>query len=93
MAETLVKAFQDYQSWSNELWQVRDKRVDGWLGMDSFWPTVLIVAIYIYIVTVWGPRFMKNRPAYNIDTFLVIYNAAQVILSAYIFIQVRIFSL
>ncbi len=56
---------------------------------SSPWPTMLLSATYIYIVKVWGPRFMENRRPFNIRTFLVWYNAAQVLLSTFIFVQVR----
>ncbi len=76
-----------WQNLTNELWEQRDKRVDGWFMMDSFWPTPMLVAAYVYIVKIWGPRFMKDRKPYNLDTFLIYYNLFQVILSAYLFIQ------
>ena len=79
-----------YQDWTQKTWELRDKRVDGWFLLDSFWPTLAMVAVYVYIVTIWGPKFMENRKPYNINTFLIYYNAFQVGLSAYIFIQVRI---
>lgn len=88
-----MEALGYYQNFSQFLWEQRDKRVDGWFMLDSFWPTVLLVAFYVYIVKFWGPNFMKDRRPYNIDTFLVYYNAAQVLLSAYIFIVVRIWFL
>lgn len=78
----------DFNEWSDRLWDLRDKRVDGWFMLDSFWPTLLLVAAYLFIVKIWGPRFMENRPPYNINTFLIYYNACQVGLSAYIFVQV-----
>ena len=80
-------SWRDFGAWSDRLWELRDKRVDGWFMLDSFWPTLLLVAAYLFIVKVWGPRFMENRPPYNINTFLIYYNAAQVGLSAYIVIQ------
>ena len=83
----------DFNEWSDRLWDLRDKRVDGWFMLDSFWPTFLLVAAYLFIVKIWGPRFMENRPAYNINTFLIYYNACQVGLSAYIFVQVIIWFL
>jgi hypothetical protein len=43
---------------------------------------------YVFLVKVWGPRYMKHREPMNIRTFLVWYNAAQVVLSTYIFVQV-----
>ena len=76
------------QLWSDQIWELRDRRVDDWFMFGSIWPTILLVVAYVYIVKVWGPRFMKDRKPYNINTFLIYYNAAQVVLSAYIFFQV-----
>jgi len=78
---------EDFNNWLNNLWEKRDKRVDGWPMLDSVWPTFLLVMAYLFIVKIWGPRFMQNRPAYNLTKFLIIYNAFQVLLSTYIFIQ------
>ena len=35
---------------------LRDPRVDSWPLMSSIWPTVIICALYVYIVKVAGPR-------------------------------------
>ena len=59
--------------------------------MSSPLPTILLCAAYVYIVKVWGPNYMKNREPLNIKTFLIWYNAFQVVLSTYIFVQVSKF--
>ena len=69
-----------------ELWELRDKRVDNWLFMDSPWPTLTLCAAYIYFVKFMGPSFMKNRDPYQLKTTIQVYNILQVLLSAYIFI-------
>ena len=79
--------WQDFNKWSDGLWELRDKRVDGWFMLDNFWPTLLLVGVYFFIVKFWGPWFMEKRPPYNITAFLVYYNACQVGLSSYIFVQ------
>ena len=35
---------------------LRDPRVDDWLGMGSFWWTLAICGVYVYMVKVAGPR-------------------------------------
>ena len=40
-------------------------------------------------VKVWGPNYMRDRKAMNIKTFLIWYNAIQVVASTYVFVQVR----
>jgi len=83
--DIVQSVYSKYQSYVDKLWEQRDRRVDGWFMMNSFWPTLILVMAYVYIVKIWGPRFMQDRKPYNISTFLVYYNAFQVALSAYIF--------
>lgn len=66
------------------IWDQRDRRVDDWPLMSSPLPTLLLSSIYVNIVKVWGPQFMKDRKPYELKTLLVIYNAIQVIFSAWI---------
>ena len=40
--EALLYYYQEYQNKVEQLWELRDKRVDGWFMMDSFWPTVAL---------------------------------------------------
>lgn len=79
-----------YAEWSlmyDRVWEQRDKRVDGWLLLDSPLPTIAICITYVFLVKVWGPNYMKDRKPMNITKFLVVYNAFQVALSTYIFVQ------
>ncbi len=70
-------------------WEKRDRRVDGWFLLDSPLPTIAICMTYVYLVKVWGPNYMRDRKPLNISKFLIWYNAFQVLLSTYIFVQVR----
>lgn len=78
-------------NWSNlaeqygKLWELRDRRVDGWPLMSSPVPTAAICATYVVMVTLIGPRFMRGRRPYNLRRFLVAHNAFQVVLNAWIF--------
>nr|APH81340.1 elongase1 [Paracyclopina nana] len=87
MLDFLMGKYGDYRAIADYVWDQRDKRVDGWFMMNSFWPTFLTCSAYVYIVKVAGPRFMKDRKPYNINTFLVYYNALQVVLSTYLFVN------
>lgn len=89
--EAINYYYREYESKMEYLWDLRDTRVDGYFMMHSIWPTLAIVCLYVYIVKFWGPNFMKDRKPYNINTFLIFYNALQVIVSAYLFIQVCYF--
>lgn len=52
--------------------------------MGSIWPTFLILVSYVYFVFQCGPRYMKNKPAYDLRTFIRCYNIFQIITNAYI---------
>merc|ERR1712012_899709 len=67
-------------------WEWRDRRVDDYLLMKSVLPTLFLCLGYVYISTKWGPRYMKDRPPFEIRSFIIIYNALQVVLSAYLFL-------
>ncbi len=67
----------------NELWSIRDKRVDNWLLMSSPWPTISLVGAYWYFSIVLGPAVMKGRPAFKLTIPMQIHNLSQVLLSAY----------
>ncbi len=56
--------------------------------MQSVFPTVFIVIIYILFVTL-GQRWMKNRKAFELREFMFIYNFFQVIFCTYITYEVR----
>lgn len=76
----------------NELWNScvlpSDKRVENWLLMATPIPVTMFFLAYIAIVLI-GPRFMANRKPFNIKTLLFPYNVALVILSVYMFTEVR----
>ena len=61
-----------------------DPRIKNWFLMGSLWPLLLLLFSYLYFVFQCGPRYMKNRPAYKLKTFIRLYNIFQVISNAYI---------
>ena len=80
----------EWWTFYNDIWERRDKRMDEYPLMGSPLYTIFMCAAYVYAVKVAGPKFMKDRNPYDIKRFMVFYNAAQVIVSGYIFIQVGI---
>merc|ERR1711944_379127 len=66
---------------------LRDPRVDNWLGMASIWPTVIICTAYVYFVKVLGPRLMKDREPYELKNILLVYNFSQVLFSFWMFME------
>ncbi|XP_033215559.1 elongation of very long chain fatty acids protein 4-like [Belonocnema kinseyi] len=61
-----------------------DPRVTDWPLMGSMWPTFFILVSYVYVVFQCGPRYMKNKPAYDLRTFIRCYNIFQIVTNAYI---------
>ncbi|XP_013178295.1 PREDICTED: elongation of very long chain fatty acids protein 7-like [Papilio xuthus] len=47
---------------------------------------IVLLSLYLMFVFKWGPNWMKNRPPYNLQKILMIYNAVQVLACALIFI-------
>merc|ERR1712037_764207 len=66
---------------------LRDPRVDTWLGMASIWPTIIICTTYVYFVKVVGPRLMKDREPYELKNILLVYNFSQVLFSFWMFME------
>ena len=60
--EMLKRALEAYE-WA---WEQRDTRVDSFIMMKSILPTLGLCLGYVYIVKVWGPSYMRDRPPYQI---------------------------
>merc|ERR1712029_1110864 len=68
-------------------WDQRDKRLDGYLLVDSLALNVALVSTYVFLVTVVGPRFMKDREPYNPKLLMQAYNLFQVVFCSYFVIE------
>jgi hypothetical protein len=55
--------------------------------MQAVLPTVVIAAIYIFAI-VFGRQWMKNRQAFELRSFMFVYNILQVIVCTYITYEV-----
>ncbi|CAH0384216.1 unnamed protein product [Bemisia tabaci] len=62
-----------------------DPRVKGWFLMSGPAPTLSIVLTYVFIVKYLGPKLMENRKPYKLKNTLIVYNAFQVVFSAWLF--------
>jgi hypothetical protein len=67
---------------------LRDPRSDGWLLMDSIWPTIALSASYYLIVRYIGPQVMKDREPFNLKYVMLAYNLFQTIFNSWIFYKV-----
>ncbi|XP_058969045.2 very long chain fatty acid elongase 4 [Pocillopora verrucosa] len=59
-----------------------DPKTEEWPLVATPWPTIALVAMYLFIVKV-GPKVMENRKAYELREILVVYNFALVLLSGW----------
>ncbi|KAG5865410.1 hypothetical protein JTB14_013581 [Gonioctena quinquepunctata] len=82
MALVLKKLCQGYHVAFDEL---SDRRTDDHFLMSSPIYPLLIIASYMYLVQVLGPKLMENRKPFNIKNMLIGYNILQVVWNAYIF--------
>ena len=78
-----------YGEFNWELFIIADPRVKDYFMMGRPWPSFAICIGYIYLVTVAGPKFMANRQPYNLRHIMLVYNFSMVVLSFYVFLEVR----
>jgi len=64
-----------------------DPRADIYPLTESPIPNILHCMFYLFIVCYAGPKFMKNRPAYDLKFLLIPYNWALVGLSTFLFYE------
>jgi hypothetical protein len=58
-----------------------DERVQELFLVGSSWPVICIVGGYIFLVTGFGQRMMKDRKAFDLTTVINIYNIIQIVLN------------
>ncbi|XP_046437612.1 elongation of very long chain fatty acids protein AAEL008004-like [Daphnia pulex] len=68
-------------------WELRDKRVDDWPLMSSPIMPIVICLAYVYVVKIWGPQYMKDRPAYKLKEALLVYNLFQIVSNGWLFYE------
>lgn len=84
MAMIIQKLYQEYQ----ESIPYADPRTRDW---PLLWrsPIYVWALTALYLLIVWlGPKYMKKRPAYSLQTFMVLYNLSLVALSVYMFVEI-----
>lgn len=82
MAELYTQAVRLY----DDLWKLKDDRVDDWFMMSSPVPSLLICIGYFVLIRA-GPWLMKDRKPFELRTVLLMYNFAMVLLSTYCFVE------
>ena len=68
---------------------ILDPKTEEWPLIATPWPTVALVAMYLFIVKV-GPKIMETRPAYSLREVLIVYNFALVLLSGWMVYEVSV---
>lgn len=71
--------------YNNILENYSDPRVKDWPLMSSPLPTLAICLTYAFVVKIAGPKFMEKRKPFELKRTLLIYNAIQVVFSAWLF--------
>ena len=61
-----------------DIWDLRDKRMDSYPLMNSPLPTAAICCLYFYCVKFLGPKLMSGRKAFEIKNVIIWYNLIQV---------------
>nr|APH81341.1 elongase2 [Paracyclopina nana] len=87
MASPATETPTTFMEFYNELWSLRDRRMDDWPLLSSPWPTITLCAAYFYISIGLGPTLMKDRPAFELKRTIQAYNIFQVVISAYIMFE------
>ncbi|XP_075680938.1 very long chain fatty acid elongase 1-like isoform X3 [Dermatophagoides pteronyssinus] len=71
--------------------QETDSRIKEYPLMNGGpWLSWTIVIVYIFIVKIFGPKFMKKRPAFNLKPVIIIYNIILIQINVYFFYQYSI---
>lgn len=84
--ELVVDKWNDFQEFYQGCLEKADKRVENWLLMGSYTPTLVMTLLYLVTVKL-GMEFMKTREAFKLKYTLFIYNMGLVLLNFHIFFE------
>lgn len=71
-----------------DIWDLRDKRMDSYYLMNSPLPTAAICCLYFYCVKFLGPKLMSGRKPFEIKGIILGYNLIQVLFSSWIMYEI-----
>ncbi|XP_071580013.1 very long chain fatty acid elongase 7-like isoform X2 [Temnothorax nylanderi] len=80
----MASLIQFISNYNEVLRNVRDPVVDTWPLMESPGPMLYIVGAYLIFVLKAGPKMMEKRPAFQLNTVMILYNAFQVLFSIWL---------
>jgi GNS1/SUR4 family len=75
--------------WKKSLHLPADERVKDLFLMQSPWPVLGILAVYLYFVNGRGQNWMKDRKPFELNSIINVYNIAQIFLNLYLGFGVR----
>ncbi|XP_031826847.1 elongation of very long chain fatty acid james bond protein [Nomia melanderi] len=81
LIHTLVSNYNEIEESS------KDASVASWPLMGSPGPVLCIVGVYLMFVLKVGPKMMEKRPAYQLNSTLIAYNAFQVLFSLWLLLK------
>ncbi|CAG5043111.1 unnamed protein product [Parnassius apollo] len=64
------------------LYKRADPRVKHWFLMTSPWPLISIIAGYLTLIKIILPKYMRNRPPYELKIVIKWYNIVQIVANA-----------
>lgn len=67
--------------------ELADPRTNDWFLITSPVPGATIIGLYLYFVISWGPKYMANKPPFQLQKTLVLYNFLQVLISSWLFYE------
>jgi len=70
----------------DELWELRDKRLDGYPMFDSPLSPILAVGSYLILVRL-GVEWMRNRAPFELKRLMIVYNLVQVVINSWLFYE------
>ncbi|KAL9955570.1 hypothetical protein ACROYT_G036910 [Oculina patagonica] len=86
MRNRSADAFFNFPSYEvvDKTWVIEngDPKTEEWPLIATPWPTIALVATYLFIVKI-GPKIMEKREAYSLREVLIVYNFALVLLSGW----------
>lgn len=79
----LNATMRNQQSFLQQLFSMKDPRTKDWITLtDPSYIAVLLIG-YLYMVKIWGPKFMKDRKPYELSRIIQVYNVFQVLANVY----------
>lgn len=64
--------------------EVADARTNDWPLISSPIPLALITITYLYIILNFGPKYMRGKPPYKLNTFIKFYDVFQIVTNAWV---------